>query len=169
MDDSFADLLGTLDLEGKVRLLSGEGFFTLHGDDRDRAGSRWRSPTGPRGSGASSSARSGRACCPNATLLAASWSEDTAREVGGILAEEAERQHIHVVLGPTINLHRSPLGGRLFEAYSEDPLLTGRLAAAYVRGLQERGIGACLKHFVANESETERHTVDSVVDERDPA
>jgi beta-glucosidase len=70
-----------------------------------------------------------------------------------------------VVLGPTINLHRSPLGGRLFEAYSEDPLLTGRLAAAYVRGLQSLGIGACLKHLVANESETERHTVDSQVDE----
>ena len=73
------------------------------------------------------------------------------------------------MLGPTINLHRSPLGGRLFEAYSEDPLLTGRLAAAYVRGLQAQGIGACLKHLVANESETERHTVDSVVDERDAA
>ncbi len=74
-------------------------------------------------------------------------------------------QQIHVVLGPTINLHRSPLGGRLFEAYSEDPLLTGRLAAAYVRGLQSRGVGACLKHLVANESETDRNTVDSVVDD----
>ena len=70
-----------------------------------------------------------------------------------------------MVLGPTINLHRSPLGGRLFEAYSEDPLLTGRLAAAYVRGLQEHGVGACLKHLVANESETDRNTVNSVVDE----
>ena len=74
-------------------------------------------------------------------------------------------QQIHVVLGPTINLHRSPLGGRLFEAYSEDPLLTGKLAAAYVRGLQEQGVGACLKHLVANESETERNTMNSVVDE----
>ena len=75
-------------------------------------------------------------------------------------------QEIHVVLGPTINLHRSALGGRLFEAYSEDPLLTGRLAAAYVRGLQGSGVGACLKHLVANEAETERHTVNSVVDQR---
>ena len=83
-----------------------------------------------------------------------------------LLAEEAQRQQIHVVLGPTINLHRSPLGGRLFEAYSEDPLLTGLLAAAYVRGLQEHGIGACLKHLVANEAETDRHTVNSTVDER---
>ena len=82
-----------------------------------------------------------------------------------MLAEEAERQQIHVVLGPTINLHRSPLGGRLFEQYSEDPLLTGRLAAAYVKGLQDKGIGACLKHLVANESETVRNYMDSVVSE----
>ena len=70
-----------------------------------------------------------------------------------------------MVLGPTINLHRSLLGGRLFEAYSEDPLLTGKLAAAYVRGLQSSGVGACLKHLVANESETARNTMNSVVDE----
>ncbi len=102
---------------------------------------------------------------PNATLLASAWSEETAAEVGALLAEEAMAQQIHVVLGPTINLHRSLLGGRLFEAYSEDPLLTGRLAAAYVRGLQAHGIGACLKHLVANESETARNTMNSVVDE----
>jgi beta-glucosidase len=105
------------------------------------------------------------ALLPNATLLAASWSEDVAAEVGSILAEEAMAQHIHVILGPTINLHRSPLGGRLFEAYSEDPLLTGKLAAAYVHAMQANGIGACLKHLVANESETERNTMNSVVDE----
>lgn len=105
------------------------------------------------------------ALLPNATLLASAWSEDAAYEVGQILAEEALAQQVHVVLGPTINLHRSPLGGRLFEAYSEDPLLTGKLAAAYVRGLQGSGVGACLKHLVANESETERNTVNSVVDE----
>ena len=74
-------------------------------------------------------------------------------------------QQIHVVLGPTINLHRSLLGGRLFEAYSEDPLLSGKLAAAYVRGLQDCGVGACLKHLIANESETERNTVNSILDE----
>ena len=82
-----------------------------------------------------------------------------------MLAEEAMAQQIHVVLGPTINLHRSLLGGRLFEAYSEDPLLTGKLAAAYVRGLQEQRVGACLKHLIANESETERNSMNSVVDE----
>ena len=69
------------------------------------------------------------------------------------------------MLGPTINLHRSPLGGRVFEAFSEDPLLTGRLAAAYVRGLQNLGVAACLKHLVGNEAETDRHTVDVRIDE----
>ena len=88
------------------------------------------------------------------------------REVGELLADEAKRLRVHVVLGPTINLHRTPLGGRLFEAFSEDPLLTGALATTYVQGLQDNGIGATPKHFLANESETERTTVDSVVSEK---
>ena len=159
------DLLDRLDLETKVRLLTGATFFTLHGEPAIGLAPMALSdgPTGVRGlqfaGGRTTS------LLPNATLLAAAWSTRTAHEVGVLLAEEAQRQQIHVVLGPTINLHRSPLGGRLFEAYSEDPLLTGLLAAAYVRGLQER-IGACLKHLVANEAETDRHTVNSTVDER---
>src|SRR5690349_18815503 len=139
--------------------------FTLHPEQRVGLGELRLSdgPTGVRGLKFSG----GRAVAllPNATLLASSWSEDSLLEVGQLLAEEALAQHIHVVLGPTINLHRSPLGGRLFEAFSEDPLLTGKLAAAYVRGMQDQGVAACLKHLIANESETDRNTVDSVVDE----
>jgi beta-glucosidase len=154
-----------LDVRGKVRLLTGASMFTLHGDDRVGLAPMAFSdgPTGVRGL----TFTGGRqvSLLPNATLLASGWDEASLHAVGEVLAEEAARQQVHVVLGPTINLHRSPLGGRLFEAYSEDPLLTGRLAAAYVRGLQSRGIGACLKHLVANESETERHTVDVQVDE----
>ena len=96
---------------------------------------------------------------PNATVLAQTWDETAAQRVGELLAGEALAQGVHVVLGPTVNLHRSPLGGRLFEAYAEDPLLSGRLAAAYLRGIQRYGVGGCVKHYVANESETERHTV----------
>ncbi len=159
------DALATLSLEDKVRLLTGADMFTLHGEERVGLAPMAFSdgPTGVRG--LKFVGGEAVALLPNATLLAQSWSEDVAHEVGELLADEAERQHIHVVLGPTINLHRSPLGGRLFEAYSEDPLLTGRLAAAYVRGMQGKGVGACLKHLVANESETDRTTVDSVVDE----
>src|SRR5919202_2152728 len=158
-------LIGKLDLPAKVRLLTGASAFTLAPEPEIGLAELRMSdgPTGVRGLKFSG----GRtvALLPNATLLASSWSDDVMREVGEILAEEALAQQIHVVLGPTINLHRSPLGGRLFEAYSEDPLLTGKLAAAYVRGLQSLAVGACLKHLVANESETERNTVNSVVDE----
>ena len=158
-------LIKSLDLTAKVSLLTGASSFTLAPNESIGLGELRLSdgPTGVRGLKFSG----GRtvALLPNATLLASAWSEDTAYEVGRLLAEEALAQQIHVVLGPTINLHRSPLGGRLFEAYSEDPLLTGKLAAAYVRGLQELGVGASLKHLVANESETDRNTVNSVVDE----
>jgi beta-glucosidase len=161
----FDTLIKSLDLPAKVRLLTGASMFTLAPQESIGLGEIRFSdgPTGVRGLKFSG----GRvvALLPNATLLAAAWSEDSAHEVGRILAEEAMVQQIHVVLGPTINLHRSPLGGRLFEAYSEDPLLTGKLAAAYVRGLQEHGVGASLKHLIANESETDRNNVDSVVDE----
>jgi beta-glucosidase len=161
----FSALVATLDLPTKVRLLTGATSFTLHGEDSIGLAPMAFSdgPTGVRG--LKFTGGDHVALFPNATLLASAWSEDTAHEVGEMLAEEAERQQIHVVLGPTINLHRSPLGGRLFEAYSEDPLLTGRLAAAYVKGLQGKGIGACLKHLVANESETLRNYMNSVVSE----
>ena len=96
------------------------------------------------------------ALLPNATLLAQAWDETAAARAGEMLAGEGRAQDVDVVLGPTVNLHRSPLGGRLFEAYAEDPLLSGRLAAAYIRGIQRYGIGACVKHYVANESETQR-------------
>jgi len=162
---TLVDLVARLDLPAKVRLLTGASTFTLAPEPAIGLGELRLSdgPTGVRGLKFSG----GRVVSlfPNATLLAQAWSEDTAYEVGGLLAEEALAQDIHVVLGPTINLHRSLLGGRVFEAYSEDPLLTGRLAAAYIRGLQERGVGGCLKHLVANESETDRNTVDSVLDE----
>ena len=161
--DQLSALVAMLDLQTKVRLLTGETAFTLWGEESIGLAPMAFSdgPTGVRG--LKFTGGDHVALFPNATLLASAWSEETAHEVGELLAEEAERQHIHVVLGPTINLHRSPLGGRLFEAYSEDPLLTGKLAAAYVKGLQGKGIGACLKHLVANESETLRNFMNSVV------
>src|ERR671915_581416 len=161
----YDELIGKLDLRRKVALLTGASTFTLAPEELIGLAELRLSdgPTGVRGL----KFHGGRtvALFPNASLLASAWSTDTAYEVGRLLADEALAQQIHVVLGPTINLHRTPLGGRLFEAYSEDPLLTGKLAAAYVRGLQDSGVGACLKHLVANESETERNTVNSVVDE----
>ena len=165
MHDQYADLIEQLDLRAKITLLTGATAFTLAPNETIGLG-EIRLSDGPAGvRGLKFAGGRTVALLPNATLLAAAWSEQTAYEVGRLLAEEAMAQQIHVVLGPTINLHRSLLGGRLFEAYSEDPLLTGKLAAAYVRGLQDSGVGACLKHLVANESETNRNTMNSVVDE----
>ena len=78
------------------------------------------------------------------------------RELGEEVAFQAKQKSVQIVLGPNINLHRDPRAGRNFEAFSEDPLLTGHLAAAIVNGIQSQGVGACVKHFIANESETVR-------------
>ncbi|USX53108.1 glycoside hydrolase family 3 C-terminal domain-containing protein [Lentzea sp. HUAS12] len=158
--------IARLDLARKVRLLTGSALFALHDEPEIGLASLKLSdgPTGVRGA----ELRGGTIACvlPNATLLAQHWDTALAREVGEVLADEAAAQQVHVVLGPTINLHRTALGGRLFEAYSEDPLLTAAIAAAYVRGLQDKGIAATPKHYVANESETERRTASMVLDEK---
>jgi beta-glucosidase len=102
--------------------------------------------------------------CP--TALGATWDPGLMEQIGGLLASEARRKGVDVVLAPTVNLQRTPFSGRHFECYSEDPLLTGILASALVRGLQSAGVAACAKHFVANDSETERMTYDARIDPR---
>ncbi len=165
-DSELTIAVDSLALADAVRLLTGASRFELWGEESIGLAPMVLSdgPTGVRGTQFSG----GRivTLLPNATLLASSWDEAAAERVGAILAEEARALGVHVVLGPTVNLHRTPLGGRLFEAFSEDPLLTGRLAAAYVRGLQSAGVGASVKHFVANEAESERRTVNNVVSDR---
>ncbi|MET7290610.1 glycoside hydrolase family 3 C-terminal domain-containing protein [Streptomyces griseoloalbus] len=110
--------------------------------------------------------RSTSVLLPSATALAATWDEALVERLGGLLAAEARRKGIHVLLAPTLNLHRSPLGGRHFECFSEDPELTGRIGAALIRGVQAGGVAATAKHYVANDSETDRLTVDVRVGER---
>jgi beta-glucosidase len=105
-------------------------------------------------------------CFPPAVGLGSTWNVELLERVGAALASEALAADVDVVLGPGINLKRSPLGGRNFEYVSEDPLLSGVLGAALVRGLQEHGVGACVKHFAANNQETDRMRVDVLVDER---
>jgi beta-glucosidase len=103
---------------------------------------------------------------PSASALAATWDEPLVERLGGLLAAEARRKGVDVLLAPTLNLHRSPLGGRHFECFSEDPELTGRIGAALIRGVQAHGVAATAKHYVANDSETDRLTVDVRVGER---
>jgi beta-glucosidase len=105
-------------------------------------------------------------CFPPAAGLASSWNPRLLQRVGAAIGDEARTQGVAVVLGPGVNIKRSPLCGRNFEYFSEDPLLSGELGAAWVRGLQSRGVGASLKHFAANNQETNRMTVSVEVDER---
>lgn len=105
-------------------------------------------------------------CFPTASAAANSWDEELIEQMGVRLGAEARAQEVSVVLGPGVNIKRSPLCGRNFEYYSEDPLLAGKCAAALIRGVQSSGVAACVKHFAANSQETLRMTNDSVMDER---
>ncbi len=103
---------------------------------------------------------------PTASALGASWDRDLVRRVGVALGEEARAEGVQVVLGPGVNMKRSPLCGRNFEYFSEDPLHAGELGVAYVRGVQSVGVGTSLKHFAANNQEIERTRISVVADER---
>lgn len=158
--------LAGLDLETKVRLLTGVNFWATHAAPEIGLRAMIVSD-GPAGvKGGSMGHDETTTSLPSPTALAASWDEDLVREIGELLAGESRSKGVDVLLGPTINLHRSPVGGRHFEQFSEDPLLTGRISSAYVSGLQSLGVGGCPKHYVCNDSETERQSMHVDVDER---
>ncbi|MCU1640479.1 MAG: glycosyl hydrolase [Nocardia sp.] len=158
--------LAALNLDDKAALLSGQDVWSLCALPSIGLRSLVMSdgPVGVRGGGWS--ADDPALTLPSPTALAATWDPELARRAGQVLAAEAHRKGVHMLLAPTINLHRSPLSGRHFEAYSEDPLLTAAIGAAYVTGVQECGVAATIKHFVANDAETQRFTVNNDVSER---
>ncbi|WP_280436216.1 beta-glucosidase family protein [Nocardia carnea] len=166
MEDHIEELLAELDLDGKLRLISGAGLFRMAGDPTLGITEMPISdgPSGVRGENWDE--RDPSVSLPSGTAIAATWDPALLTEIGALIAAEARRKGVYAVLGPTINLHRSPLGGRHFECFSEDPLLTAEMADAYVRAVQAHGVSACPKHYVANDSETDRFTVDVRVDER---
>ena len=121
-------------------------------------------PNGARGEGLQGHTTS--ACFPAGIALASTWNTELVTQVGIAIAEEAKTKGAHVLLAPTVNIHRSPLNGRNFECYSEDPYLSSRMAVAYIQGVQSQGVSACVKHFVCNDSEFERQSISSEVSER---
>lgn len=105
-------------------------------------------------------------CFPTAATIANSWDVDLGKMIGNTLGIEARKQNINVLLGPGVNIKRSPLCGRNFEYFSEDPFLAGKIASSYIKGIQEKGVASCIKHFACNNEEINRQTLDSIVDER---
>ena len=164
--DKYAERAFRMTLEQKVAVVSGRDFWhTISIPEVELASMRLSDgPSGVRGEAFDE--RRPSLSLPSASALSSTWNVNLAERYGQVAASEAIDKHVDALLGPTINLHRSPLGGRHFEAYSEDPILTGEISAAYVKGVQSRGVSACPKHYIANDSETDRHTVDAIVDEK---
>lgn len=162
------DLLRDLTLEEKASLTAGADMWNTVPVDRLGVPSLKMTdgPNGARGDALLGAGAATAACTPCGSALGATWNLELVQRVGAVLGEEARTKSCRVLLAPTINLHRSPLGGRSFECYSEDPLLSGQVAAAFVRGVQSQGVAATAKHFVANDAEFERYTMDSIVDQR---
>ena len=169
----YRQLIKQMTLEEKASLTSGKDFWQTVNIDRLGIPSMFLAdgPTGIRKQAAAADHlglnESIKATCfPTSAAVANSWSIRAAEELAACLGKEAVAQNVNVVLGPGLNIKRNPLCGRNFEYFSEDPYLAGKLAAAYVRGIQSSGVAACLKHFAANNQEYQRHVSDSVVDER---
>ncbi|KAH8588226.1 beta-glucosidase [Bisporella sp. PMI_857] len=160
------DVLANLTQKEKIDLLSGGGFWTTksipqHGIPVLRLSD---GPNGVRGESFFAGSRG--AVLPCGTALGATWDQNLLYRAGCLMAKEAVAKGVHVLLGPTINIQRGPLGGRGFESISEDPVLSGLAAAALINGIQSDGIVACIKHFVCNDQEHERNRVDVRITER---
>ena len=163
--DRIEKLISELTLEEKVSILSGSSAWHTTAIPRLNI-PRVKMTDGPIGARGDSVSGETSACFPSASCLSSTWDKELVEEIARSIGLEAKSKDADVLLGPTINLHRHPLGGRHFECYSEDPILTGVLASSYVKGVQSVGVSACLKHFVGNDTEYQRHFVSSNIDER---
>ena len=171
----YKELIDKLTLEEKVALTSGKDFWQTVGIDRDdvKIPSIFLSD-GPHGIRKQAAAADHlglnpsipSTCFPTAATMANSWNPELGEEMGKMLGEEAVDEKVNILLGPGTNLKRNPRCGRNFEYFSEDPLLAGKMASAYIRGIQSNGISACVKHFALNNQEERRMVIDTITDER---
>lgn len=160
-----AAILADLSLDEKIALMSGEDMWTT--PTIKRAGvPKLKMTDGPSGARGGFGGHARTTCFPVGVAMAASWNVDLMREIGVALGKETKIKGAQVLLGPTINLQRTPIGGRNFECYSEDPVLSGELAVSYIGGVQSQGVAACPKHYIANDTEFERQSISSDVDNR---
>ena len=165
MSERVETIIAALDLDEKAALTAGVDMW--HATGNERLGIRGLKVTdGPNGARGNSWSDTTSACAPCGTALGATWNPELVGRVGTVLGQEAATKRAALLLAPTVNLHRSPLAGRNFECYSEDPLLSARLAVAFVDAVQAEGVGCSIKHFVANDSEFQRHSISSEVSER---
>jgi beta-glucosidase len=160
------ELVAALTLDEKAALTAGVDMW--HTAAVERLGiPSWKMTDGPNGArGGSFDRMTPSAAMPCGSALAATWNQTLLEQVGAVLGDQARTKQARVLLAPTVNLVRHPLNGRTFETYGEDPLLAGLLAAAFVRGAQAQGVATTVKHFAGNEQETERNTIDTLIDER---
>jgi beta-glucosidase len=166
VEDRIDRLVTEMTLEEKVAMVAGVDMWRTPGVPRLGVPGL-KVTDGPHGArGESFTGAQTAVAFPCGAAMGATWDPGLIRRVGGVLAEETRSKGAQILLAPTVNLHRTPLAGRNFECFSEDPELTAVLAIAYIRGVQEGGVGTSLKHFVCNDSEFERHTISSEVDER---
>ena len=156
-------LVAGLTLEEKCLMVSGEGPWIIPGCERLGIPD-WCVSDGP--VGVRGRQMGPGLVVPGPSALAATWDPGLITEIGQALGTECTDRKVDMLLAPTVNLHRSPRGGRHFESYSEDPVLSSQVAVAYITGVQSQGVGACVKHFVANDQEFERTTINVDVDER---
>ncbi len=166
METKIELLLKQLTLTEKVSLLAGADMW--HTGPVERLGiPAMKMSDGPNGvRGADDNLGPTSVCFPVGVALGATWNPDLIKQVGGALAETAKDKGAHILLAPTVNIQRTPIAGRNFECFAEDPYLSGQMAAAYIEGLQSHGVGACIKHFVCNDQEFERFSISAQVEQR---
>jgi len=159
-------LLSQMTLDEKISMLAGKDLWQTVPVPRLGIPSI-KMTDGPNGArGAWGNMGPSSALFPVGMALGATWNRDLVEKIGAALAQEIQAKGAHILLAPTVNIHRTPIAGRNFECYAEDPYLSGQLASAYIRGIQSHGAGACIKHFVCNDQEFERNSISSQVEER---